>query len=100
MTLTAAALRHSYTVDWIDELEHAASTTLALPAAARSALVATIDAFAAEDGLLPTRAANVRAGLVATLIEQDSEHAPRRPIASPRPNIAGFYPAESVIISA
>jgi len=49
---------------WQDELQRITSAE-ALPTSARLALIATIDAFAAEDGFLAQPAARIRARLVA-----------------------------------
>lgn len=47
-------------VSWLDELEHATAVAGSLRPTARQALIATIDAFEAEDGYLPASAARAR----------------------------------------
>lgn len=47
-------------VSWLDELERAIAVAGSLRPAARQALIATIDAFEAEDGYVPASAARAR----------------------------------------
>lgn len=47
-------------IDWLDELDALLAKAVTLPPAARTALVATLDAFEAEDGGLPPAAERAR----------------------------------------
>lgn len=62
-----ARLPHDHNADWVDELERVAAASHALPGAAVRAVLATIEAFAAEDAVLPQPASNTRSALAATL---------------------------------
>jgi hypothetical protein len=65
----ASLLPHDHSCDWVHELRRLIATADSLPRAARLAVLATIDAFQAEDGLLPTPALQARTLLAAILAE-------------------------------
>jgi hypothetical protein len=65
----AAPLPHDHNPDWVHELQRVATASHSLPGAAVRAVLAIIDAFQAEDGVLPPRACNARTALAATLEE-------------------------------
>jgi hypothetical protein len=60
--IAATSARFEEVSDWLDELERI-GPSVSLPVEARLALISTIDAFAAEDGVTAQRAARVRARL-------------------------------------
>lgn len=67
----AAVAVHDHNPDWVDELQRVAAIVDSLPAAAVRAVLATLDAFQAEDGLLPQPAAEAQTMLAAVLAEPD-----------------------------
>lgn len=66
--MTVDALRPGgSSADWVDELSRAVVGADVLSAAARIALVATVDAFAVEDGAMSSPVEGARSLLAATL---------------------------------
>ena len=68
--MAAAALQlQDRNTDWVHELERVAAAFDSLPTGARLAVLRTLDAFAAEDGVLSEPALRARRMLRATLAE-------------------------------
>jgi hypothetical protein len=65
----ASPLPHDHSSDWVYELQRLTATADSLPVAARVAVLATIGAFHAEDGLLPASALEAQTLLTATVAE-------------------------------
>lgn len=63
MAIAEALEENSYVINWLGELQGAATEAAALTPAARAAVVALIDSFGAEDGFLPQAAQQARATL-------------------------------------
>jgi hypothetical protein len=77
---TGAPANADRVADWLNELELVVAKAASLPAAARQALVATINAFEAEDGPLPASALWARKLLLGTA----NSGAPRSDLAPAR----------------
>jgi hypothetical protein len=69
MAAAAALQLQDCNPDWVHELERVAATFDSLPPAARLAVLRTLDAFEAEDGVLSYSALRTRRMLGATLAE-------------------------------
>ena len=70
MAAAAAALHlQDRNTDWVHELERVAAAFDSLPPGARLAVLRTLDAFEAEDGVLSAPASRARGMLGATLAE-------------------------------
>ena len=86
--MAAASLPHDHNPDWVHELQRVAATSRALPGAAVRAVLATIDAFQAEDGLLPHPASNAQTALAARLEEPSTSagacHSRRGAVCGPQ----------------
>jgi hypothetical protein len=74
MAAAAVSPPHDQNTDWVHELQRIVVASDSLPDAARRAVLATVDAFHAEDGSLPQPASSARTALAATLAapEQDA----------------------------
>jgi hypothetical protein len=71
--MAAAALQvQDRDTEWVHELERVAAAFDSLPTGARLAVLATLDAFEAEDGVLSEPALRARAMLGATPAEADT----------------------------
>jgi len=66
MSTATSPLPDDRVIDWLYELLRLTNAADTLAPTARSAVVAVIDAFAAEDGYLPQTAAQARTTLAAT----------------------------------
>jgi hypothetical protein len=63
MAAAASAYPHDHSSDWVAELQRLTAESVSLPAAARLAVIATIDSIEREDGVLPPPAAHARTAL-------------------------------------
>ena len=69
MVAAASLWENGYAADWLDELERVAAAAPSLSPAARGAVVAVLDLFAAEDGHLPEAGMRARIMLVSFVCE-------------------------------
>lgn len=60
---------HDYSADWVAELQRLTTQSISLPAPARQAVLATIEAIEAEDGILPQPALQAR-----DVLAQSAQH--------------------------
>ena len=70
MAATACRLEEDYVVAWLDELQRVVDAATSFTPAARAAVVAVIDSFAAEDGRLPRAGWQARTVLAAPTAEE------------------------------
>ena len=73
MAAATPPLPHDHITDWVGELERMMARSISLPAAARQAVLATLDSIEAEDGLLPRTAAEARATLAGLACRETRE---------------------------